>query len=76
MPMKDRRVSSNEDQRIEATWVAVGANDWIVAGDGDRFGDRSTQKSAKFVREEEAIGYDEWMPNGLKNGSACVADAD
>jgi len=23
-----------------------------------------------------AIGYDEWMPKGLKNGLACVADAD
>ena len=27
-------------------------------------------------RYEEAIGYDERMPKGLKNGSACVADAD
>jgi len=23
-----------EDRRIEATWVAAGMNDWIVAGDG------------------------------------------
>ena len=22
------------------------------------------------------IGYDEWKPKGLKNGSACDADAD
>ena len=39
--------------KIEATWVAVGANNWIVAGDG-----RSTEKSANFGREEEAIGCD------------------
>jgi len=27
-------------KRMEATWVAVGANDWIVAGDGRLMEDR------------------------------------
>ena len=34
------------------------------------------RSSARGSIEHGAIGYDEWMPKGLKNGSACVADAD
>jgi len=48
-----------------------GSDRWIVAGE-EIDGDRSTKdETSRCVVKEEAIGYDEWTPKGLKKGSAA-----
>jgi len=57
-----------KDRRMEATWVAVGANDWIVADEArDRWA--IDQQETTRVVMEEAIGS---MPKGLKEGIGFV----